>query len=201
MSDDFGKDKIFEPTVTKTLVLDRALIKEFTDLSLETNVSIQSADFEASVKSLNKYHALLSQILTKLVESGGEDDSLTLTELLKIVKEIGNQTKIIQRIMFEKRKLERSEEVNFEHPKIQKAFYFLFEAVLDTLKDVNVGDALTVSIVNNLEKRLSRFEEKLQASMRGVSLTMLDSLANPLVLKALGKAEKEPSEGQQVFEM
>ena len=76
-----------------------------------------------------------------------------------------------------KAKFEASEEIDFNHPKVQKAFEFLIAAVLDSLKSVGADPIIIENFISDFGLKTVGMEEELKAKMKGVAFSALNPLS------------------------
>ena len=181
--------EIQEPEVMNT-PMDRAAsaLVEAGKEHLLSALSVSSGTpFEEMLRKMLDYHISVMGTLHITLENPTilkDVDALT-----DLTNAIVKQSSIIQKYIFEKLQIDKKEEVDFNHPKIQKAFSFLFEMFIESLKQSNMSEATINQILNNLSRLAVGFEDRINRSLRNVSLAALDSTQNPLVSKAMGREE------------
>lgn len=148
--------------------------------------AIDAGDFE---KSMNAIHALSSLICSSLSDIL-DDPNLpkTISQVAILVNALTNQTKVIQSGVLEMKRMSQKEEVDLEHPKIQKSFTFLIEVVFKALVEAGVNRTSLETFTNILSRELVDFESRLNVILRKTPIAMLDKVDNPLVRKALNRS-------------
>lgn len=132
--------------------------------------------------------ALLAPILD-IFKKGDELDYVT--EKKATIAE--NLNYIIDRIIngvYKQQDYIAAEEIDFLHPKVQKAFEFLIQGVLETLKEIVNEDQLQ-EFVNRFSTTMIGFEEELDKRMYGVSSKTVDKVQNPLLKRFLDERQKK----------
>lgn len=91
----------------------------------------------------------------------------------------------IQNYVYRKTEYEMAEEIDFTHPKIQKAFEFMVEAMLETMNEVGIDEIAMENFVTTFGLKMQGFEQDLNTRMRGVasSISQLSKVTNPLMEK------------------
>jgi len=139
---------------------------------------------------INKVNEKLNKLLATLEEYIDRED-LTLKEVNNIS---GTMTKILQVLSsnaFKEKEFElRGGDVDFTNPKIQKAFYFIVEVFIDSIDEAGVDENTKRQILDKLSFNLIGFEEKLNKTLKGVKLPMIDQLVNPLAKKVIDDTKK-----------
>lgn len=143
--------------------------------------AFDSKSFDKSIKSLEDYHLNLISRLEEVLEDRGEKYFIDVNKIVRLTNAIAKNSQIIHASLFERRRLEGKEDIDLNHPKIQKAIFFLYEEVLEVLEDVIKDKALYGNVRNHLFMKLSGFEDRVNVALKGVSGAMLDGLKNPLL--------------------
>ena len=89
----------------------------------------------------------------------------------------------LENSLYKKADYEAREEIDFTHPKIQKAFLFVVEAVIETMKEIGIEPAMIDTFLIEFGFRMVGFEEELTKRMKGLSAQTLDKVENPLLKK------------------
>lgn len=89
----------------------------------------------------------------------------------------------IIRGLYDQQDYTQREEIDFKHPKVQKAFEFLVQGVLETLKEVKLSEDQINNFIERFSTSMIGFEAELDARMYGVSGTAIEQIENPLLHK------------------
>lgn len=150
--------------------------------SSDMKSSLSAGDFEKSLEAVHALSAEISSLLTQLLQTPSD---YTIQQLTAISNSIALHNKIIQSGVLETRKLTQREDVDFNHPKIQRGFGCFLDIVFKVMTEMNLDDASINTFSNILTKELVGFEDKLNTAFKRAPLNMLDRIENPLVKRVL----------------
>lgn len=85
--------------------------------------------------------------------------------------------------LYDQQDYTQREEIDFKHPKVQKAFEFLVQGVLETLKELKLNDDTINNFIERFSNSMIGFEAELDARMYGISGTAIEQVENPLLKK------------------
>ena len=144
-------------------------------------------NFDDQIKELVEINEELLKDIKKYRDERIKDGNgdLVLPEVKVLVDMITKLSASISSIIFKKKDFEYKEDIDFTHPKIQKSYLFLIQAVYESLVDEGYSEDDISDIMNTLSSKLIGFEEKLNRVLKNVSMNMIDRTANPLVRKTI----------------
>lgn len=96
---------------------------------------------------------------------------------------VGNVTRMIDNLeqsLYKKANFELAQEIDFHHPKIQVAFKFLFEAVIENLEDFLSEDEKQI-FIQQFAIAITGIEDELNSKLKGLSASVLSTIQNPLL--------------------
>lgn len=96
---------------------------------------------------------------------------------------VSNVTRMIDNLeqsLYKKANFELAQEIDFHHPKIQVAFKFIFEVVIENLKDFLSEDEMQI-FTQQFAIAITGIEDELNAKLKGLSSSVLSTLQNPLL--------------------
>lgn len=96
---------------------------------------------------------------------------------------VGNVTRMIDNLeqsLYKKANFELAQEIDFHHPKIQVAFKFLFEAVIENLEDFLSEDEKQI-FTQQFAIAITGIEDELNSKLKGLSASVLSTIQNPLL--------------------
>lgn len=155
-----------------------------------------SADASVSEKQnqiLKLQMTLFGQMLVPLI--GDEVDPIK-DRKAKMARSLYGVLEDLSSSVYAKADYESQENIDFEHPKIQKAFEFIIEAVLETLTESGVEIEVLNSFLSAFAVKMTGFESELASRMKGLRGAALDKVSNPLMsdFKKMRKEYSKPIE-------
>ena len=131
----------------------------------------------------------LDELINKL-ESVLNEEELSLKELTSLSNSIGKLLQIKTNAVFKEKEFElKGGDVDFSNPRIQRAFYFLVEVFIFSMDEAGISEEMKKQVLDKLMFNLIGFEEKLNKSLKGVKLNMVDQIVNPLAKKIIDEAK------------
>ena len=85
--------------------------------------------------------------------------------------------------LYDQQDYTQREEIDFKHPKVQKAFEFLVQGVLETLKELKLSEDTINNFIERFSNSMIGFEAELDARMYGISGATIEQVENPLLKK------------------
>ena len=140
---------------------------------------ISSSDTTISEK-INEILKIKTSMLAPMIQlvNNPNKDSNTAIRAAQVIQLVEN----IERSLYQKANFELSQEVDFNHPKIQIAFKFIYEVVVTHLTDFLKEDELNI-YKQQLAMALTGMEEEFNKRLKGLSANILDTIENPLLKK------------------
>lgn len=133
----------------------------------------------------------LNQLISKLEHILNSED-LSLKEVISLSNSIGKLLQVKSSNVYKEKEFElRGGDVDFTNPKIQRAFYFLVEVFIDSMDEVGVDEETKRKVLDKLMFNLVGFEEKLNKTLKGVKLSIVDQTVNPLAKKVIDEARSK----------
>jgi len=136
---------------------------------------------------VNKQRSILGKIDEYLSNTNSSSRQLTLKELNYLSTMYSKLSSSISSILFKKKEMEYREQIDFHHPKVQRAFGFLVEAVIESMSDSGMDDTDVNLVMDKLAVKLVGFEDKLNVTLKNISMNAVERTQNPLVSKTLGR--------------
>ena len=132
----------------------------------------------------------LDKLISKLDFILNSEEELSLKEVVTLSNSIGKLLQVKSSNVYKEKEFElRGGDVDFTNPKIQRAFYFLVEIFIDSMDEAGVGEDLKRQVLDKLMFNLVGFEEKLNKTLKGVKLSVIDQTVNPLAKKVIDEAK------------
>lgn len=100
----------------------------------------------------------------------------------------------LMKSIYEEQEYTQKEEIDFTHPKIQKAFEFIVEGVLEVLKEMGIPQEQLIEFASRFSTSMVGFESKIDIRFKGISSKALDKVENPLL--KIYKNSKEKAENE-----
>lgn len=154
-----------------------ASVKDFSS-ALKGLASADDATFADKINSIIGGMIVLVPVL--LNELDPEKTEINVKKSEQVMR-VNSVLKDITSSLYKKREFELKEEIDVNHPKIQKVMEWMIEAILDSLKDVGVNKELISAFVHNFSVRMVGFEESSNKKLKGVSFSKLETIENPLI--------------------
>lgn len=129
---------------------------------------------------------LFGQMLTPLIS---DEIDPVLDRKAKMAKSLYTILNDMSNSIYTKADYEDKENVDFEHPKVQKAFDFLIEGVIESMQEADIELETINSFLSLLAVKMTGFESELNSRMKGLRGAALDKVQNPL-LKAFKIARR-----------
>ena len=102
---------------------------------------------------------------------------------------VGNVTRLVDNLeqsLYKKANFELAQEIDFHHPKIQVAFKFIFEAVIENLESFLSEDELQI-FTQQFAIAITGIEDELNSKLKGLSASVLSTIQNPLLKRQTEK--------------
>jgi len=132
----------------------------------------------------------IDDLVVKLDKLINGEEQLTIKELVSVTNSISKLLQVKSSNAYKEKEFElRGGDVDFTNPKIQKAFYFLVETFIFSMDEVGVDENTKRKVLNQLTFNLVGFEEKLNKTLKGVKLSMIDQIVNPFAKEVIDKAK------------
>jgi len=152
-------------------------LKNYKDLPFEEKMDLVE-DITATI--ISQYGELLDSV-------DGEDRSFAIgskgyNEAVKSMTSLLGQ---LSKLNIYNRESAMKDNIDFNHPKIQKGMYFLIEAVIDSMKESDIDDTQIAVFSNTLSLKLVGFEDQLNSTLKKLASTLVDTAKNPLIEKIL----------------
>jgi len=130
----------------------------------------------------SKMDSILSlQMLALLPTIQNLDDTMFDERKAQAAVKLNETINHLKSSLVQKQQFEIKEEVDLQHPKIQKALTFLTEAFFYVLTEVGVDPSVKSLIINSLSLKMMGFEEELNKRFKGVAFSLLEQVENPLL--------------------
>lgn len=138
-----------------------------------------------SQSSLKQKVDALDQVCLRMMAIFSEslanpDEVISAKDLVVISNAISGLMKNVYGSLFKMQELENKNEVDFHHPKFQRGMVFLMELVVESLRATGFQKNQIDEFLREASVRMMGMEDKLNASMKGISQEMVPKLANPL---------------------
>ena len=137
---------------------------------------------QEKVSSLRNIQLLLLIPQVNSLE-GMDDIDFVKDKKRKQAQEISESIDRVIKGIYDLQDFTNREEIDFKHPKIQKAFEFMVEGVLEIMKQMKLGDDVINEFINRFSTSMIGFEEGVDKRLRGVSNNTLHMIKNPLMEK------------------
>ena len=92
----------------------------------------------------------------------------------------------LEQSLYKKANFELAQEIDFHHPKIQVAFKFIFEAVIENLESFLSEDELQI-FTQQFAIAITGIEDELNSKLKGLSASVLSTIQNPLLKRQTEK--------------
>jgi len=113
-------------------------------------------------------------------------NEFTLKEISSVVNNVSKVTQSLSSIIFKIDEIKNREEIDFHHPKIQRAFMFFTQVFINSMQQAGIDDDTIESVMSQMAINTVGFEEKLSKTLNSVRGSAIERTINPLVHKALG---------------
>lgn len=109
----------------------------------------------------------------------------------EVVKSVSGLLKNLSSLNMYNRDAAMKDNIDFTHPKIQRGMYFLMETIIQIMKESGVSEEQIGVFANTASIKLIGFEDKLNSVLKKISSSIVETVPNPLVEKALGHDPKD----------
>jgi len=139
-------------------------------------------DFETQINEVIDINQKLLKSINELYNS---DEEISLIELNTITNITSKISSNLSSIFFKIEEMKNKEDIDFNHPKIQRGLMFLTQVFLESMKDSGVSDDKIEQVFNDLSIKLTGFEDRLNRTLRTTKSHMIEHTINPLVKKSI----------------
>lgn len=143
------------------------------------STDFKNKTFDQKIDDIDQFNATIIDFVNQTVFASGKN--IQLSELNETLRVISSITKNMQSSAFKKKEIEQKDEIDFNHRKIETAFRFLIEAVLQSMGEVGIDENKQNEFSMKLSKKLLGFEERLNNSIGKAHMSAIDTISNPLV--------------------
>ena len=139
-------------------------------------------DFDTKLRKLIHQQSKLLEVMDDYQEKRKE---LTLKEITELATATSKLSSSISSTMFKQKEMEYKEKIDFHNPKIQRAFGFLLESVIESMHENGINEMEINNTIDRLSFKLIGFEDRLNSTLKNINMNMVDKSTNPLVKQAL----------------
>ncbi|EJF05932.1 hypothetical protein ThvES_00020030 [Thiovulum sp. ES] len=122
-------------------------------------------------------------MLPALKSFAKSEDSKESRRAMSVAKSLLIHLNDIEASLYTKRTYELREDIDFNHPKVQKAFEIMLETTITSMQEAGIEPLAINNFINIFGIATVGFEQELSVRMKGISNKSIDLLENPLVTR------------------